>query len=148
MVKKSIIIVLMLNAVGILAACDAKKSEEPAEEITTDSINNQETVAKDSILEEMPEFPGGKEMMMEYLGIYTKYPKEAIEAGIEGKSIIEFIVDKEGKICEPKVVKSLSPECDAEAIKAIMAMPKWTPGKVKGEPVRMKYTVPVTFRLS
>ena len=100
------------------------------------------------VVEQMPEFPGGMEALLKYLGQNIKYPTMAQENGIQGKSIIEFVVNKDGSIVDPKVVKSLDPSCDKEAMRVIKAMPKWTPGKQRGKPVRVKYTVPVSFRLT
>ena len=100
------------------------------------------------VVEEMPEFPGGMEKLLEYLSRNIKYPTIAQEQGIQGKSIIEFVVNKDGSIVDPKVVRSLHPKCDEEAMRVIKAMPKWKPGKQRGKPVRVKYTVPVQFKLT
>lgn len=100
------------------------------------------------VVEQMPEFPGGMEALLAYLSKNIKYPTIAQEQGIQGKSIIEFVVNKDGSIVDPKVVKSLDASCDKEAMRVIKAMPKWTPGKQRGKPVRVKYTVPVSFRLT
>lgn len=100
------------------------------------------------VVEEMPEFPGGMDKLLEYLGKNIKYPSDAKEQGIQGRSIIEFVVNKDGSIVDPKVVHSLHPKCDEEAMRVIKTMPKWKPGKQRGKPVRVKYTVPVQFKLS
>ena len=98
-------------------------------------------------VEVMPEFPGGMDMLLEYLSRNIKYPKIALDQGIQGKVVVEFIVNKDGSIVDPKVVRSLHPLCDAEAIRVIKAMPKWKPGKVNGEPVRVKYSMQISFNL-
>ncbi len=100
------------------------------------------------VVEQMPEFPGGMEALLAYLGKNIKYPASAQENNIQGRSVIEFVVNKDGSIVDPKVIKSLDPACDKEALRVIKAMPKWTPGKQRGKAVRVKYTVPVTFRLT
>lgn len=100
------------------------------------------------VVEEMPEFPGGMEALLQYLGKNIKYPTIAQEQGIQGKSIISFVVNKDGSIVDPKVEKSLDASCDKEAMRVISQMPKWKPGKQRGKPVRVKYTVPVSFRLT
>lgn len=100
------------------------------------------------VVEQMPEFPGGMEALLAYLGKNIKYPASAQENNIQGRAVIEFVVNKDGSIVDPKVVKSLDPACDKEALRVIKAMPKWNPGKQRGKPVRVKYTVPVTFRLT
>ncbi len=99
------------------------------------------------VVEEMPQFPGGPQALFEFLGKTIKYPKDAEEAGIQGRVIITFVVEPDGSISDAHVVKSVSPSLDAEAIRVINAMPKWEPGKQNGEAIRVKYTVPVTFRL-
>ena len=85
--------------------------------------------------------------MLEYLGVNVKYPEDAKEHGIQGRSFIEFVVNKDGSIADPKVIRSLHPKCDEEAMRVIMGMPKWKPGKQSGKPVRVKYTLPVQFKL-
>lgn len=100
------------------------------------------------VVEQMPEFPGGMEALLAYLGKNIKYPASAQENNIQGRAVIEFVVNKDGTIVDPKVVKALDPACDKEALRVIKAMPKWNPGKQRGKPVRVKYTVPVTFRLT
>ncbi|WP_455665450.1 TonB family protein [Phocaeicola sp.] len=99
------------------------------------------------VVEEMPEFPGGIGECLKFLGKNIKYPVEAQQAGTQGKVIVQFVVEKDGSIANPKVVRSIDPNLDGEAIRVISIMPKWKPGMQKGQPVRVKYTVPVTFRL-
>ena len=99
------------------------------------------------VVEEMPQFPGGVQALADYLYQNIKYPKEAYEKGKQGRVIITFIVDKDGTICEPEVMRSVDPLLDAEALRVVLAMPKWTPGKQNGEVVRVKYTIPISFNL-
>jgi TonB family protein len=96
----------------------------------------------------MPEFPGGQEALMQFLRQEVKYPKEAEEKGLQGRVVVRYIIEKDGSISEVEIVKSVNEYLDAEAIRVVNAMPKWKPGKQKGEPVRVKFTLPVTFRLS
>lgn len=100
------------------------------------------------VVEEMPEFPGGEAKLLEYLAKNIKYPERAREQGVQGKCIIEFVINKDGSVVEPKVVRSLEAQCDNEAMRVIRTMPKWKPGKQRGKPVRVKYTVPVQFKLT
>ena len=95
-----------------------------------------------AVVEEMPKYPGGTAAMMKYLADNVKYPKT--EAS--GRVIVQFIVDKDGTVVEPKVVRSISPELDQAAINAIKGMPKWEAGKMHGKPVRVKYNIPVSFK--
>ncbi len=100
------------------------------------------------VVEKQPMFPGGMEALMNYLRKDMKYPKEAQDKGIQGRVIVQFVVNKDGSICDAKVVKPVDPLLDAEALRAVNAMPKWTPGKQKGEPVRVRFTLPLSFHLA
>ena len=100
------------------------------------------------VVEEQPMYPGGMQELMKYLQKEMKYPKEAQDKGIQGRVIVQFVVNKDGSICEANVVKSVDPLLDAEALRVINAMPHWTPGKQRGEPVRVRFTIPVAFHLA
>ena len=100
------------------------------------------------VVEEMPQYPGGIEAMMTFLRDNLKYPAELAEQNIQGRVIVQFVVDKEGNVTNPTVMRSVDPQLDAEALRVVKAMPKWTPGKVGGKAVNVKYTLPVTFALS
>lgn len=100
------------------------------------------------VVEEMPEFPGGMRECLTFLEKNIKYPVEAQLAGAQGKVIVQFVVEKDGSIINPKIVRSIDPALDGEAIRVISLMPKWKPGMQKGKPVSVQYTVPVTFRLN
>ncbi len=99
------------------------------------------------VVEQMPEFPGGMQALMAYLSKNIKYPSVAQDNGIQGRVFISFVVNKDGSIVDPEVIKSVDAALDKEAMRVIKAMPKWNPGKQRGKPVRVKYTVPVLFRL-
>ena len=100
------------------------------------------------VVETMPEFPGGQQALFKYLGENVKYPVIAQENGIQGRVICQFVVNKDGSIVDVIVVRSSGePSLDKEAVRVINSMPKWKPGKQRGKPVRVKYTVPVNFRL-
>ena len=96
----------------------------------------------------MPEFPGGMEELLKYLGKNLHYPSIAQENNIQGRCIIEFVVNKDGTVVDPKVIKSLDAACDKEAMRVVKSMPKWKPGLQRGKPVRVRYTLPVMFRLT
>lgn len=109
-----------------------------------------EEVAEDVIhehVEIMPDFPGGMAALMKYLGTNIKYPTISQEMGSAGKVIVQFVVDKDGTITNPAVVRGVDAYLDKEAIRVISSMPKWKPGVQNGKKVRVKYTVPVVFRL-
>lgn len=99
------------------------------------------------VVEEMPEFPGGMAECLKFLGKNIKYPTISQENGVQGKVIVQFVVNKDGSIVDPVVVRSVDPYLDKEALRVIKMMPKWKPGKQRNKPVRVKYTVPVTFKL-
>ena len=98
-------------------------------------------------VETMPEFPGGVEKLMEYVAMNVRYPKDAEDKCLQGRVIATFIVEKDGSITGAKIVRSIDPALDAEALRVINGMPNWKPGTQKGEPVRVKYTIPISFRL-
>ena len=100
------------------------------------------------VVESMPEFPGGQQALFKYLVENVKYPVIAQENGIQGRVICQFVVNKDGSIVDVVAVRSSGEaSLDKEAIRVIKSMPKWKPGKQRGKPVRVKYTVPVNFRL-
>ena len=99
------------------------------------------------VVEEMPSFPGGNGALMSYLNGNTKYPVVAQENGVQGKVIISFVVERDGSISDVRVARSVDPSLDREAQRVVKSMPRWKPGKQNGSAVRVKYTVPVVFRL-
>jgi TonB family protein len=99
------------------------------------------------VVEQMPEFPGGMEAMMQFLKENVSYPETAFKAGVQGRVIVSFIVNTDGRINNVKVVRKVKDDLDAEAVRVVGAMPRWKPGMQKGQPVRVKYTLPITFRL-
>ena len=109
----------------------------------------QESPADDAfdVVEQMPEYPGGPKALMEFLNNNVQYPAEAEKAGIQGRVIATFVVEKDGSISNAKVVKSVDPLLDAEALRVIDAMPNWKPGMQNGKIVRVKYTIPLSFHL-
>ena len=99
------------------------------------------------VVEEMPSFPGGQGALMQYLASNIKYPVVAQENGVQGRVIVSFVVERDGSITDVKVARSVDPSLDREAQRVVKSMPKWKPGKQNGSAVRVKYTVPVVFRL-
>ena len=99
------------------------------------------------VVEQMPSFPGGQGALMSWLGSNIKYPVVAEENGVQGRVVCTFVVERDGSITDVKVVRGVDPSLDKEAVRVLKAMPKWIPGKQNGSAVRVKYTVPVTFRL-
>ena len=114
-------------------------------QVVTQAPEEEEKVF--DMVEQMPTFPGGTNELMKYIADHLKYPTIAQENGVEGRVICQFVVSSDGRVRDAKVVKTLDPYCDKEAIRVIMSMSKWIPGKQNGKAVSVKYTVPIVFRL-
>lgn len=108
--------------------------------------NEEENKVFDAV-EEQPSFPGGQGALMAWLNDNIKYPVVAAENGIQGKVIVQFVVGKNGSISNVKVLRSVDPSLDKEAVRVVSNMPNWTPGKQNGASVNVRFTLPVTFRL-
>lgn len=115
--------------------------------------SNQRTERKASdekifdVVEQPPSFPGGQAALMSYLSKNVKYPEEALKDNVQGRVIVGFIVEKDGSVSNAKIIRSVDSALDKEAIRIVMSMPKWTPGRQNGRNVRTKYNVPVNFKL-
>lgn len=110
---------------------------------------NQEEEPVYIVVDQMPEFPGGRQALFDFISTNVIYPTVARENGIEGKAIVQFVVEKDGSITHIEVVRTAGdPSLDKEAIRVVRAMPKWLPGKHRGKTLRVKYTVPFNFRLT
>jgi protein TonB len=100
-----------------------------------------------TIVEEMPSFPGGEAELFKYLGKTVKYPPMAQDANITGVVYMTFVVDENGKVKDPKVLRGIGGGCDEEALRVVKNMPNWEPGKQRGKPVRVQYNLPIRFTL-
>ena len=98
--------------------------------------------------EVMPEYPGGIQALMSFIGENVEYPADALEKNLSGKAYVSFVVEKDGRVSEAKVLKGVCESIDNEALRVVKAMPKWTPGKMDGKNVRVKYILPITFKLN
>lgn len=98
-------------------------------------------------VDEMPTYKGGEVALMKFMCDNLKYPKEAISSGKEGRVVVQFVIEKDGKVSARKVVKSVSPQLDAEALRVSKLINNWTPGKIKGQAVRCHFSLPFCFRL-
>ncbi|MBC8084780.1 MAG: energy transducer TonB [Hymenobacter sp.] len=99
-----------------------------------------------NVADEMPAFTGGAPAFLKFLQAKLKYPEEALRRNISGKVHVSFVVDEEGRILDPKVVRGLGSGLDEEALRLVRIMPWWTPGRINGRPVRVAYTLPIVFR--
>ena len=122
---------------------EPEKTAEPQVDITITETKGDSIY---SVVETMPDFPGGQKELLSFLSRNIKYPTKAIESKIQGRVIVQFVVNKDGSISNAKVVRSVDPDLDKEALRVINSMPQWKPGMQKGEPVSVKYTVPIVFR--
>lgn len=98
-------------------------------------------------VEQMPSFPGGQNALLEYLAANVRYPDDCEDTCVQGRVIVSFMVERDGRITEAKVVKSVYPSLDEEALRVVNGMPKWSPGKLNGEAIRTKYVIPITFKV-
>ena len=114
-------------------------------------LDKHQVIVDDPVLvsvEEMPQFPGGDEELMKYIGSNLKYPTVAQEMGIEGRVALRFVVNKNGEVGNVEVLRSLDPLCDKEAVRVIKGMPRWIPGRQGGRAVAVYYTIPILFKLN
>ena len=138
----------------LIGAFDVKGNDEAAGEVLKakeviaqpEPPKEEETKVFD-VVEQMPSFPGGQSALFQWLSNNIKYPVVAEENGVQGRVIVTFVVERDGSITDVRVVKSVDPSLDKEAVRVTKAMPHWIPGKQNGSAVRVKYTLPVTFRL-
>lgn len=139
-----------------IGAFDVKGNDESGgtvlkavEDIATPEPPKQEAEQNKvfDVVEQQPQFPGGMGALNQWLGSNIKYPAMAVENGIEGRVIVQFVVERDGSVSGVHVVRGVDPSLDKEATRVVAQMPKWIPGKQNGSAVRVKYTVPVTFRL-
>ncbi|MBN1650767.1 MAG: energy transducer TonB [Bacteroidales bacterium] len=99
------------------------------------------------VVENMPEFPGGEAAMYKFIGKNIEYPRMAKESGISGRVFVTFVVERDGSVTDVQILRGIGGGCDEEAIRVIKMMPKWTPGKQRGKPVRVQYRMPIKFTL-
>ena len=132
---------------ALIAVEQAKQAAEEKVKTKPQTDTTKKKNSWDCIPETMPYFPGGNVLMLKYLADNIKYPASAVKAKKQGRVIVGFIVQKDGSITHAKIVRSIDPELDAEALRVVKGMPKWTPGTQLGKPVSVKYTLPVKFSL-
>ena len=133
------------------AQSDAKKRNQVTEEVKVAfepkaKPKNDQTVNM-AMVEQKATFPGGDAALYKWLSTQINYPADAAEAGITGRVIVSFVIEKDGSISNARVVRSIHPSLDAEAIRIVKTMPKWIPGKNNGQPVRVEYILPISFKL-
>lgn len=145
----------LLVAGNISCSQDASQTEDAKEEVVAPVSPEAKEAPADStakeevfmVAEQMPEYPGGMKEMLKFLQENVKYPENAMKNNVQGRVIVQFVVEKDGTPTEFKVLRSVDPDLDAEALRVMKAMPKWKPGMQKVQVVRVKFTVPVSFKL-
>lgn len=145
----------LLVAGNISCSQDASQTED-AKEVVVAPVSPEakeapaDSTAKEEVFmvaEQMPEFPGGMKELLKFLQDNLKYPENAMKNNVQGRVIVQFVVEKDGTLTEFKVARSVDPDLDAEALRVLQTMPKWKPGMQRGKIVRVKFTVPVSFKL-
>lgn len=123
--------------------------DEVIEEYVAPEVEDDDVVETEvfTIVEEMPEYPGGLNKLTDYLAKNIKYPQMARESGIQGRVFVNFVVEPDGSVSNVNVMRSLGGGCDEEAVRVVKNMPKWKPGKQRGKPVRVSYILPIQFKL-
>lgn len=145
----------LLVAGNISCSQDASQTEDAKEEVVAPVSPEAKEAPADStakeevfmVAEQMPEFPGGMKELLKFLQDNLKYPENAMKNNVQGQVIVQFVVEKDGTLTEFKVARSVDPDLDAEALRVLQTMPKWKPGMQRGKIVRVKFTVPVSFKL-
>ena len=145
-VAGTMVVMGILGAMSTLTSCSSLDDELSSTPIPPHPVSAKKVKIFEQ-LEQMPSFPGGTAKLMEFINENLHYPKEAEDCCIQGKVVVSFMIERDGSITEAKVFKGLDSLLDAEAIRIVESMPKWRPGKFCGEPVRIKYFIPVYFRL-
>ncbi|MDE5972028.1 MAG: energy transducer TonB, partial [Muribaculaceae bacterium] len=125
---------------------DVSVVREHKEEVIVEEKHEPEKVF--TVVEQMPEFPGGTSALYEYLSKNIRYPEQAAQNDIQGRVTVQFVVEKDGSIGEVKVVRSKDPDLDKEAVRVVKSLPKFVPGKMNGQSVRVWFTLPITFTLN
>lgn len=145
---KSSFIFIAMMAYSSLAYSQSDNSDIANDKQVVDTIKTKQDGSKIyDRPEKMPSFPGGVKALMDYLSENIKYPAAAERKDIQGRVIVQYVVQKDGSITDVKVVKSVHPLLDTEAIRVTTTMPKWIPGEYNGNPVSVRYTMPITFKL-
>jgi protein TonB len=132
---KKLILMSMMAIVCLMTASAQKTVVSQSKQNVYDAV------------EQMPEFPGGMPAMIEFLQTNLKYPKDAIKQQVGGRVMVMFVVETDGTLSNVRVAKKVFPSLDSEAVRVVKTMPKWKPGKEKGRPVRVNFTLPVVFSL-
>ena len=127
---------------------EADQETEVEEYIPIEEEDEEEEAQIFTVVESMPGFPGGESARIRYLNENIKYPQMARESGIQGRVFVTFVVEKDGKVTDVRVLRGIGGGCDEEAVRVIKNMPRWNAGKQRGKPVRVQFNMPILFKLN
>ena len=155
--KKTLLSSMIIILMGLLGACSSNTSDKTS--LSEQSVSENKTATPVAIevpdtlgktydaVEVMPEFPGVTEALLSFIKGNLKYPQKAIDEQTEGRVIVQFVIDKTGKVSSPEVIRGVTSELDQAALDIVSALPDWKPGEQDGQKVNVKYTLPVVFKL-
>lgn len=148
----SVIGFFIVFAMVTVSCSNDKEPELPETPVGQKSVENSEKTTPPgdvvfTVVEKMPEFPGGMSALMKFIGDHITYPKQAKQAGIQGKVFIRFIVEKDGSVSNVKVLRGIGGGCDEEAMRVVKMLPKWKAGEQNGQKVRVSFNIPIKFSL-
>ena len=144
---KAVAVVGVSVGLAALTACESQLVEMNTDSNISSVLNqNNNSEWMGEIISPQPSFPGGSQALVDFLRENTKYPEQALKDSIEGRVVVAFVIDTDGSITKPEVVRSVHPLLDAEALRVVKLMPKWEPGSENGTPVKVRYNLPITFK--
>ena len=148
---KAVAVVGVSMGLAALTSCESQLTEMNADNsissAMTQSVGNRISEWMGDIVEHHPSFPGGQQALLDFLRQNVNYPEQAKKDSIEGRVVVGFVIDTDGSITDPKIVRSVHPLLDAEALRVVKLMPKWEPGSENGTPVKVKYNLPISFKI-
>lgn len=156
-VKSTLIVIIVLAAIILIYRINKQSNRQVQNEVQQSNefnkpSNNRNIPTKNAdniyeVIDQMPQFPGGEQALLKYIGSNIRYPIIAQENGVQGKVIVRFVVNKSGEVENAVVLKAVDESLDAEALRVINSLPDWIPGEQKGEKVSVYYTLPISFKL-
>lgn len=138
---------IKISVADVVGNDDTEDETEPSTLDDNRAITGENTDSTFVVVEQMPVFPGGEQALRNWINTHIKYPYLAAENGIEGKVYVQFVVDKDGNVCCAKISRSSDPALEQEALRVVNSLPRWNPGRQRGDPVKVAYTVPINFIL-
>ena len=144
---KAVAVVGVSMGLAALTSCESQLTEMNTDNKISSVLNqNNNSEWMGEIISPQPSFPGGTQALVDFLRENTKYPEQALKDSIEERVVVAFVIDTDGSITKPEVVRGVHPLLDAEALRVVKLMPKWEPGSENGTPVKVRYNLPITFK--